>query len=146
MRICYVLLSPTFGMHQYTADLANRLALAGHEVHLVTTRGLPTDRYAPTVRIHTPLTSTNTGFSPEGLRLSALRNSQSAIRDSEPDLVHFTGVHLWNVPLVANLRRHGVPVVHTLHDLDPHHGRQFGRLIRMWNELLFRSGHSLKLG
>ena len=26
MRICYVLLSPTFGMHQYTADLANRLA------------------------------------------------------------------------------------------------------------------------
>ena len=26
MRVCYVLLSPTFGMHQYTADLANRMA------------------------------------------------------------------------------------------------------------------------
>lgn len=28
MRICYVLLSPTFGLHQYTADLTNRMALA----------------------------------------------------------------------------------------------------------------------
>ena len=26
MRLTYVLLSPTFGMHQYTADLANRAA------------------------------------------------------------------------------------------------------------------------
>ena len=38
MRICYVLLSPSFGMHQYIADLANRMAQAGHEAHLVTMR------------------------------------------------------------------------------------------------------------
>ena len=49
MRICYVLLSPTFGMHQYTADLANRMILNGldaqspaaHEVFLVTTDNYP---------------------------------------------------------------------------------------------------------
>ena len=29
MRISYVLLSPTFSMHQYAADLVNRLAQAG---------------------------------------------------------------------------------------------------------------------
>ena len=26
MQLTYILLSPTFGMHQYTADLANRAA------------------------------------------------------------------------------------------------------------------------
>ena len=41
MRICYVVLSPTFGMHQYTADPANRMAAAGHELHLVTTTRAP---------------------------------------------------------------------------------------------------------
>ena len=55
MRICYVLLSPTFGMHQYTADLANRMAQADHQVHLVTTRHYPRDRYLPAVIPHTPV-------------------------------------------------------------------------------------------
>jgi glycosyltransferase involved in cell wall biosynthesis len=54
--------------------------------------------------------------------------------------VHITGVHLWNLPIVWALRRRGVPVVHTLHDLDPHYGRRFGALIRFWNRLLIRSG------
>ncbi len=30
MNITYVLLSPTFGMHQYTADLANRVTDTGY--------------------------------------------------------------------------------------------------------------------
>ena len=41
MRICYTLLSPAFEMHQYTADLANRMAQAGHDVHLVTSSHAP---------------------------------------------------------------------------------------------------------
>nr|MBC8262796.1 glycosyltransferase [Anaerolineales bacterium] len=139
MRLVYVLLSPTFGMHQYTADLANRMAQAGHDVHLVTTSRVPRDRYAPTVTIHTPVDTTNTGFSPEGLRVSAVRNTQYAIRNIDPDIVHFTGVHLWNVPLVWALRRRGIPVVHTLHDLDPHYGRRFSSLIRFWNRLIITS-------
>ncbi len=32
-------------MHQYTSDLANRMAVAGDEVHLVTTTRVPRDRY-----------------------------------------------------------------------------------------------------
>ena len=62
MRICYVLLSPTFGMHQYTADLANRMAQdnrgevdgGSHEVSLVTTKHFPQDRYAPSVTVAPP--------------------------------------------------------------------------------------------
>ena len=74
MRLIYLLLSPTFGMHQYTADLANRLAAEpGMEVHLVTTVALPRDRYSPAVRIHTPIAARTTGFSTEGLDLPALR-------------------------------------------------------------------------
>lgn len=74
MRLIYLVLSPTFGMHQYTADLANRLAAEpGLEVHLVTTATLPRDRYNPAVRIHTPVATRTTGFAPEGLDLPALR-------------------------------------------------------------------------
>jgi glycosyltransferase involved in cell wall biosynthesis len=74
MRLIYLLLSPTFGMHQYTADLANRMAAElGMEVHLVTTANLPRDRYSPAVRIHTPVVTHGTGFAPEGLNPAALR-------------------------------------------------------------------------
>jgi len=139
MRLCYILLSPTFGMHQYTADLANLMAQAGHDVRLVTTRGLPRDRYASDVQIHAPLTTQGTGFSPEGLRMASLARTLAAIRRQQPEVVHFTGVHLWNLPLVWALRRSGIPVVHTLHDLDPHYGRRFGNLIRFWNGLVLRS-------
>jgi glycosyltransferase involved in cell wall biosynthesis len=61
----------------------------------------------------------------------------------DPDVVHFTGPHLWNVPLVRALAAQGVPVVHTLHDLDPHRGTRFGILIRLWNRLIIRSAHHI---
>ena len=44
------------------------------------------------------------------------------------------------MPLVYALRRRGVPVIHTLHDLDPHGGVRFGPLIRLWNRLIIGSG------
>jgi glycosyltransferase involved in cell wall biosynthesis len=149
LHVTYVLLSPTFGMHQYTADLANRMAAAGHHVRLVTTTGYPQDRYAPAVDVHTPLTATTTGFSLEGARLDSLLRVQSTLTHGalaslrpcvDQPIVHFTGVHLWNLPLVYALRRRRVLLVHTLHDLDPHYGRRFGGLIRLWNRLLVRSG------
>lgn len=154
--ITYVLLSPTFGMHQYTADLANRMAQRGDarsascdgsgvscDVHLVTTTTLPRDRYAPAVHIHTPITARGTGFSKEGARPRAYRDVLREIVALAAPVVHFTGVHLWNPFLAHALRRRGIRVVHTLHDLAPHSGVPHGRLIRLWNRLVVASGATI---
>ena len=159
MSITYILLSPTFGMHQYTADLANRMAncelpivdsnfgnsesaIRNPAVHLVTTTTVPRDRYSEAVTIHTPVTTHGTGFSRAGLSVSGYQQVLSTICHLPPEgmVCHVTGVHAWNVPLVYALRRRGVPVVHTLHDLDPHRGVRFGPLIRLWNRLIINSG------
>ncbi len=155
MLITYVLLSPTFGMHQYTADLANRrLPVDGPNpdgpglqaaTRVVTTANAPRDRYAAGVELVTPLTTHGTGFSREGLDITAYRRVLAAIARPQPAtpdrrILHFTGVHAWNVPLVYALRRRGLPVVHTLHDLDPHRGVRFAGAIRLWNRLIIRSG------
>ncbi|HOT90791.1 MAG TPA: glycosyltransferase family 4 protein [Anaerolineae bacterium] len=143
MRIVYALLSPTFGMHQYTADIANRAA-AYHEVHLVTTGRYPDHRYAPAVTVHIPVNSRDTGFSPHAFDPAAIHNSQLAILNLHPDVVHFTGPHLWNVPLILALRRVGIPVIHTLHDLDPHPGSPYGPLLYLWNrQVLHTADHIL---
>ncbi|NOZ28724.1 MAG: glycosyltransferase family 4 protein [Chloroflexi bacterium] len=142
MRICYILLSPTFGMHQYTADLANRAADAGHEVHLVTTKRVPRDRYAPQVIIHTPVLTTNTGLSREGLNGRGLTAVHRTVRHIHPDLVHFTGPHLWNTLLARALTDQNIPTIHTLHDLDPHSGTSYARygfLLKFWNWLTIRA-------
>lgn len=146
MRIVYVLLSPTFGMHQYTADLANRMAAAGSsEVHLVTTPRAPRDRYSPLVHIHTPVAVTDTGLSPRALNLSHLRRVIKSILSLKPSLVHFSGPHLWNTTLVRYLVRQGVPVIHTIHDLDPHRGTRFGLLLRLWNWTIIHSADQILL-
>jgi glycosyltransferase involved in cell wall biosynthesis len=145
MRLCYVLLSPTWGMHQYTADLANRMAAAGHEVHLVTTRRTPRDRYAPAVVIHTPIDTRDRGFSPYGL-LSApfvVHQALSTVRQVAPDAVHLTGAHLVNPLLLLALRQEGLPAVHTLHDLHPHAGSAYGRLLYLWNGWVRREADHL---
>lgn len=143
MRIAYVLLSSTFGMHQYTADLADRIVQLGHEAHLITTTHLPRDRYAAGVNLHTPIDTAGTGFSREGLKLAGLRSSLAAICSTAPDIVHFTGPHLWNVALVRSLARRGIPVIHTLHDLNPHRGVRYKMLIRLWNHMVVRSAQHI---
>lgn len=139
MKIVYVLLTPTFGMHQYTADLANRMSHSGHEVHLVTTQTFPRDRYAPAVHLHPVAHTTNSGLSPQSLRRDQLHAVRHAILQLAPQVVHVTGPHLWNVPLVRALRRAGLPVIHTLHDLDPHAGARLGALLHIWNRLIMHS-------
>ena len=143
MRLCYVLLSSTFGMHQYTADLANRMAQVGLpdpvEVHLVTTAHAPLDRYSSLVHVHTPVETVSTGFSSEAFRFSERRKVQQVIEDLHPDVVHFAGPHIWNIPLVRALKAQGISVVHTLHDLDPHLGTRYGVLLRMWNRSIVRT-------
>jgi glycosyltransferase involved in cell wall biosynthesis len=125
-------------MHQYTADLANRVA-AGHRVSLVTTTSLPLDRYSSDVRVYTPLTTTNTGLSMEGLRLGAVGRVWEQVNALQPDLIHFTGPHLWNAFLAWRFKAQGVPTIHTLHDLDPHRGTHFKTLLQVWNAFIIRS-------
>jgi glycosyltransferase involved in cell wall biosynthesis len=138
MRICYVLLSPTFGMHQYTADLANRMIQSGYDVHLVTTARYPAHRYLPAVTVHTPVDTRSSGFSSDALRPGAIRRMARVIEELRPDVVHMTGPHIWSIPLLRAMRRAGIPVVHTLHDLDPHEGLLYGLLLRAWNRGVLR--------
>jgi glycosyltransferase involved in cell wall biosynthesis len=135
-------------MHQYTADLANRMVV-DHEVHLVTTTHVRRDRYAPEIAVHTPVTARDTGFS-LGAAVeapAAVRHVASLIRSLKPDCIHFTGPHLWNPLLLQVLRRSGFPTVHTLHDLQPHAGARYGRLLYAWNAWVRRTaGHILVHG
>ena len=150
MRLCYVLLSPTLGMHRYTADLANRMQAAGDEVHVITTRRAPRDRYSPAVALHTLVSTATTGFSLEGLNPRAPRickKLQVTASRLQPDLVHLTGPHLWNPWLLQSLRQAGIPTVHTLHDLHPNVGTVYGRLLYLWNGWVrHRAGHLLVHG
>ncbi len=147
MRLTYVLLSPTYGMHQYAADLANRMAQAGHDVHLLTTTRAPLSGYLPAVTWHTPVDTRNSGFSPDALRPAGYRAVLATLRGLQPDLVHFVGPHLWNAALLTALRRQGVPTLHTLHDLAPHSGTAYGRLLHLWNRAVaWRADHILVHG
>ncbi|MCP4168132.1 MAG: glycosyltransferase [Chloroflexi bacterium] len=85
MRVLYLCLSPSFGMHQYTADLANRMVKQGLDVHLITTANHPRDRYSPALSIHTPIANHTTGFSPEGLNLLDLKRVISTLDHLTPD-------------------------------------------------------------
>ena len=139
MRICYLLLSPTFGMHQYTADYANRMVQAGHEVILVTTEHYPGDRYLPGVDVSKPVALRDTGFSLGGLRVWLVQRAIDAILEQKPDIVHITGPHLWNIFVLRALRKAGIPTIHTLHDLDPHPGSAYGPLLYLWNRAVLRN-------
>ncbi len=143
MRIAYILLSPTFGMHQYTADYANRFALAGHAVHLITTSHLPRDRYATAVAIHTPIATTNTGISTELFQWRSIKKVVDVVEQIQPDVIHFTGPHLWNVPLLRQLKKYQIPVIHTIHDLDPHSGTRMGQLLKYWNQRIIQTANHI---
>ena len=138
MHIAYLCPSPTFGMHQYTADLANRMVQRGHTVEVVASAHLPAGRYAAGVTIRTPIANRTTGFSAEALDRAAYRAVHDALRALAAEVVHVTSPHLWNPLWMAALRSRDVPVVHTLHDLDPHRGSSFGWLIRLWNRAVIR--------
>jgi glycosyltransferase involved in cell wall biosynthesis len=128
-------------MHQYTADLASQIAQSDVaarcgedvELHLVTTSCYPRDRYAPGITVHTPVKTRNTGLSTEVFDLHARRAVERTILAIEPDVVHFTGPHLWNVALARAMTASGVPVVHTLHALDTRQGTLYGLLLGLWN-------------
>lgn len=138
MRLVYILLSPTFGMHQYTAHLANQMLGSG-DISLITTRHYPSDRYLPGVNIVCPIDTSDSGLSTESMKLNQLLAVKAKVEELQPDIVHITGPHLWNTYLVRWLKRRKIPVIHTIHDPDPHPGAGYGRLLNIWNELIYRS-------
>jgi hypothetical protein len=87
-------------MHQYTADLANRMVRFGRNVHLVTIARYPGHRYVPAVVVHTLVDTRSSGLSPDTLQPAAIRTMAQVIQDIQPDVVHVAGPHLWNVPLL----------------------------------------------
>jgi glycosyltransferase involved in cell wall biosynthesis len=145
MRIVYVLLSPTPGMHQYTGDLAAQMVAQGCDVHVVTTTAAQPQRdcYPSAVTWHCPVQQRSTGFKPEGFNGREMWHVRQYIMVLQPHVVHFGGVHLWNPLLVSALRRGGLVVVHTLHDLDPHPDVAYGPLIRLWNRTVIASADGL---
>jgi glycosyltransferase involved in cell wall biosynthesis len=145
VRICYVVLSPAFGMHQYTADIANRFAEAALDdastswsATVVTLQTAPLDRYAPQVKVQATANIQGTGLQKNNFNAVEFQRTYRAIQDSNPDVVHFTGPHLWNPLLLLKLKRAGIPTIHTIHDLDPHSGTSYGRLLHVWNASILR--------
>jgi glycosyltransferase involved in cell wall biosynthesis len=129
-------------MHQYTADLANEIVEsdgdADAQVHVITTRHTPRDRFAPKVKVHPLAIVRGTGLNLGNLNLAALFKVYHAILSIRPDVVHFTGPHIWNPLLLLLLHRVGYPTIHTIHDLDPHSGSGYGRLLYIWNDTIKR--------
>ncbi|MFC2023946.1 glycosyltransferase family 4 protein [Chloroflexota bacterium] len=120
-------------MHLYTADLANRMLESGHEVHLLTTRRAPLDAYSPGVTLHTPVDTRDRGFSLDAVRPRGLWKLLRTVTGLRPSVLHLTGPHIWNSILMTAARRGGIPTIHTLHDLHPHAGAVYGRLLYLWN-------------
>jgi glycosyltransferase involved in cell wall biosynthesis len=145
VRICYVVLSPTFGMQQYTAGLANPMAGAfdgGSDrpwpVTVITNHQVPHDRYAPAVEVQPVVNIAGTGIQKTNLSWRGFEKVYQAIRAAKADVVHFTGPHVWNPALLYRLKQAGIKTVHTIHDLDPHSGTSYGRLLYIWNNSILR--------
>lgn len=132
-------------MQQYTADLANQIAGAfdgetarDWPVTVITNRGVPRDRYAPQLGVQPIVDIAGTGLQKTNLNLRGVGSVYRAIRAVGPDVVHFTGPHVWNPILLLKLKRAGIKTVHTIHDLDPHSGTRYGRLLYIWNNSILR--------
>ncbi len=146
MHVCYVILSPTFGIHQGTADLANLQVAPVKEdktepqtrVTVLTITGAPVDRYAPQVDVRPIVSVRGTGLQRTSFNFRTLWKVYRTILQVRPDVVHFNGPHIWNPILLLLLRRAGIPTIQTVHDLDPHSGSRYGRLLYFWNDLVIR--------
>lgn len=155
MHICYLILSPAFGIHQGTADLANLQVMPVGQgqadlksrVTVLTIFGAPVDRYAPQVEVRPIVAMHGTGLQLTSFNVRALWKVYRTIIEVKPDVVHFNGPHIWNPILLLLLRHAGIPTVQTIHDLDPHSGTGYGKLLYMWNDLVLRmADHILVYG
>jgi len=120
-------------MYQVAADLANRFC-DEYDVHLVCAVSAPRDRFAGAVRLHPLSKARSSGMDLATLDLLTLLRVMRRISTLRPDVVHFVAPHIWNLPLVLWLRLKKMPLVYTLHDLDPHQGTRFSGWMRFFNK------------
>jgi glycosyltransferase involved in cell wall biosynthesis len=132
-------------MQQYTAGLANQMAGAFESqpaqawpVTVITNRQVPYDRYAPQVTVRPVVDVAGTGLQKTNFNLRGFESVYRAIRDARPDIVHFSGPHVWNPTLLFRMKQAGIKTIHTIHDLDPHSGAGYGRLLYLWNNSILR--------
>ena len=133
-------------MQQYTADLANQMSGAfdgdsnnDWPVTVITNRRVPRDRYAPRAKVEAVVDIAGTGLQKTNISARGFREVYRAIRTAQPDIVHFTGPHIWNAALLLRLKRAKIKTVHTIHDLDPHSGTGYGKLLYLWNNSILRT-------
>jgi glycosyltransferase involved in cell wall biosynthesis len=137
-------------MQQYTADLANQVSGAFSReatdvwpVTVITNRHAPRDRYAPRVQVETVVNIAGTGLHKTNASPRGFNAVYRSIRQARPDIVHFTGPHLWNAALILRLKQAGIKTVHTIHDLDPHSGAGYGKLLYLWNNSILRTANHI---
>ncbi|HTP11546.1 MAG TPA: glycosyltransferase family 4 protein [Anaerolineae bacterium] len=137
-------------MQQYTADLANQMSGAfdgetnNHwPVTVITNRHVPRDRYAPQTKVEPVVDIAGTGLQKTNINARGFNEVYRAIRAAQPDIVHFTGPHVWNPILLFRLKRAGFKTVHTIHDLDPHSGTGYGKLLYIWNNSIVRTANHI---
>jgi glycosyltransferase involved in cell wall biosynthesis len=109
----------------------------------VTVRTAKLDRFSPKVSVQAVANVRGTGLKAGNFSPAGWLKVYRAIVNTRPDVVHFTGPHLWNPLLMVALRRAGLPIVHTLHDLDPHSGAGYGKLLYTWNNSIKRLADQL---
>ncbi|NLT72714.1 MAG: glycosyltransferase family 4 protein [Chloroflexi bacterium] len=133
IRVCYLLLSRTYAMHLYTADLAQGVLDAGGEAHLITVARHPAGLYDPRVIVHPVWTGQGRTLELGPGLHGGIGQVLEAVQAVNPDVVHITGPQLYTPWIMRRLRSRGFPAVHTLHDLDPHPGAGYGPLLYLWN-------------